>query len=295
ADGTAAMNVNAAGNVGIGTAAPSAKLDVQGDAKISGSINAASASVTGSLSAASADIIGALNAASATVSGNISAASATVNGGLSALNADITDTLNAVNAVISGNLTVGSGIEVLRGLDSKAQLIWDETTDKWQAGILGSLKELSYSDHKHENLYTADGVIAMNVDAVGNIGIGKIPDPSYKLDVDGALQVVTLAQTSSQSYKENIEQLKDKTALDLLAKLKPVSFDFKAHNTKKHNIGFIAEEVPDVFATSDHKAVSLMDIIGVLTAVVKMQQKETTSMKKQMKALEKQIASLVGA
>jgi hypothetical protein len=366
AGGNTAMTVDIEGNIGIGTIAPGSKLDVQGDAAISGNIDtsgitvngnmsatnvsvsdtlnttdvtasghigAASATVSGNLSAANLSISNTLNTANITASGNVIAVGATLSGNINAANATVNGTLNTANAIISGSLstagvtvsgdlsaanaaisgsfsaasaivenavfsgslTVGSGMEVLRGADPKAQLIWDETTDKWQAGTEGGLKELSYSDHKHDNLYTADGTNAMTVDASGNVGIGKIPDPTFKLDVDGQIQAVTFVQTSSKNYKENIEQLEVKTALDLLDKLNPVSFDFKEDKSKKHNIGFIAEEVPDVFATSDHKAVALMDIIGVLTTVVKTQQKEAKAMKKQMTAVQKQVASLIGA
>jgi len=38
-------------------------------------------------------------------------------------------------------------------------------------------------------------------------------------------------------------------------------------------VGFIAEDVPDLVATKDRKALSPMDIVAVLTRVVQEQQK----------------------
>jgi uncharacterized protein YlxW (UPF0749 family) len=79
-----------------------------------------------------------------------------------------------------------------------------------------------------------------------------------------------------------------------LNKLKPVTFRYKKDESNRQNIGFIAEEVPDVFATSDHKSVVLMDIIGVLTTVVQKQQKEAAELHKQVQTLQKQVSALAG-
>ncbi|MNI44501.1 hypothetical protein D3C73_988800 [compost metagenome] len=136
---------------------------------------------------------------------------------------------------------------------------------------------------------------AVTVDADSNVGIGKTPADGYKLDVSGNLRATNFAQTSSRTYKENIASLPVKKALELLNKLKPVTFNYKTENGKKQNIGFIAEDVPQIFSTSDHKSVMLMDIIGVLTTVVQKQQKEAQEMRKQVGELQVQVAALAGA
>ncbi len=202
--------------------------------------------------------------------------------------------LSAEDADVSGSLTVSKGIDVARGTDTKAQITWDSANNKWQAGTEGDLKDIALSGHNHQALYTADNTEAVIVDSHGNVGIGKTPGDGIKLEVDGDVRVGTLTQTSSRIYKENISSLPVKTAMELLNKLNPVAFDYKAGNSKKHNIGFIAEEVPDIFTTSDRKSVALMDIIGVLTTVVKKQHKETTALQKQVTTLQKQVAALIG-
>jgi len=50
-----------------------------------------------------------------------------------------------------------------------------------------------------------------------------------------------------------------------------VAFTYKTGAGEQH-IGFIAEDVPDLVATKDRKGLSPMDIVAVLTKVVKEQQ-----------------------
>ncbi|WP_019910205.1 tail fiber domain-containing protein [Paenibacillus sp. HW567] len=258
------------GNIGIGTATPTAKLDVKGDAAVSGK----------------------LTVTDAAVSGDLTAKDATLTGTLTTKDAALTGKLTAVDAAISGSLAVGKGIEVNRGKDKKAQIVWDETGDEWQVGVEGGMKRLAYSDHTHDELTALTG--AITVDSSSNVGIGKTATDGYKLDVNGNLRATNLAQTSSRTFKENISGLTAKKALELLNKLKPVTFNYKEENGKQQNIGFIAEDVPHIFATSDHKSVVLMDIIAVLTTVVQKQQKEAVDMRKQVNELQVQVAALAG-
>ena len=51
-------------------------------------------------------------------------------------------------------------------------------------------------------------------------------------------------------------------------------------------MGFIAEDVPDLVATKDRKALSPMDIVAVLTRVVKEQQKTIAALAAKIEALE---------
>lgn len=277
-----------AGNVGIGTAAPAAMLDVAGTANIAGNATiagnadiAGNASVTAKLTAKDAEVTGALTAKKADVSGALTVKDASVGSKLIAKDADIT-----------GVLTVSQGLEADRGADPKAQILWNEDKDEWQLGVAGSLKELAYSDHTHADLVALTGAVTVNAD--NNVGIGKTAEEDYKLDVNGKIRAVNLTQTSSRLMKESIAKLSAKSAMDLLNKLTPVTFRYKEDIGKKDNIGFIAEDVPDIFSTSDHKAVSLMDIIGVLTSVVQKQHKEAADLQKQVKTLQKQVAALAG-
>ncbi|WP_341347903.1 tail fiber domain-containing protein [Paenibacillus sp. FSL H3-0469] len=283
----------ASGNIGIGTAAPAAKLDVNGNAAVSGKLTVTDAVVNGALTVKNAVINTLLKAADAEFTGTFNAKDAAFTGTLSAKELTLSDTLNVKDAKISGSLTVSRGIELDRGKDKKAQILWDTTANAWQAGIEGSMQKLVCQDAVYDELVQVAG--ALTLDSSSNVGIGKAPADNYKLDVNGNLRATNFAQTSSRTYKENIASLPVKKALELLNKLKPVTFNYKTENGKQQNIGFIAEDVPQIFSTADHKSVVLMDIIGVLTTVVQKQQKEAQDMRKQVNELKVQVTALAGA
>lgn len=92
--------------------------------------------------------------------------------------------------------------------------------------------------------------------------------------------------TSSREYKENISALATQKAKDILEGLNPVTYNFKG-DTEKTTMGFIAEEVPESVAARDNKAISPMEIVTVLTSVVKEQKKTIAKLEKQVEALER--------
>ena len=53
-------------------------------------------------------------------------------------------------------------------------------------------------------------------------------------------------------------------------------------------VGFIAEDVPDLVATTDRKGLSSMDIVAVLTSVVKDQQKTIDELKTRLDEMQNQ-------
>ena len=93
---------------------------------------------------------------------------------------------------------------------------------------------------------------------------------------------------SSREYKENIKELSSSDALLAFNKLNPVTFNYKVDQTDKH-VGFIAEDVPDLVATPDKKALSPMDIVALLTKVVQEQQKMITDLKDELHRFEQQM------
>ena len=52
-----------------------------------------------------------------------------------------------------------------------------------------------------------------------------------------------------------------------------MKFNYKTQDAENVRIGFIAEDVPELVASADRKGVSFTDIVGILTQVVKEQQK----------------------
>jgi hypothetical protein len=77
---------------------------------------------------------------------------------------------------------------------------------------------------------------------------------------------------SSRDYKENIKDITSNEALKTLAGLKPVKYNFKIDPSEELNVGFIAEDVPELVATKDRKCLSPLEIVAVLTKVVQEQQ-----------------------
>jgi hypothetical protein len=96
--------------------------------------------------------------------------------------------------------------------------------------------------------------------------------------------------TSSRELKENIAELSGKEAVEALKNLNPVKFNFKADSDKNRHIGFIAEDVPELVATSDRKTLSPMDIVAVLTQALKEQQNTISALAEKVKLLEAKTA-----
>jgi len=84
---------------------------------------------------------------------------------------------------------------------------------------------------------------------------------------------------SSREYKENIRELTSQEALAALDELVPVQFNYKRDREDDY-LGFIAEDVPALVASKNRKGLSSMDIVAVLTKVVKAQQKKIEELEK---------------
>ncbi len=93
-----------------------------------------------------------------------------------------------------------------------------------------------------------------------------------------------LYYTSSGKYKENVSELSQSEAQAAFEALDPVEFNFKGDYTRT-TLGFIAEDVPEVFATNDKKAISPLEILTVLVSEVKDQERLLNKLKKKVAAL----------
>ena len=85
--------------------------------------------------------------------------------------------------------------------------------------------------------------------------------------------------------KENIETLSTEDANAALAALSPVRYVYK-NSTDEEYVGFIAEDVPELVATNDRKSLSPMDIVAVLTTVVKEQKAKMAEQEERMLQME---------
>jgi len=89
---------------------------------------------------------------------------------------------------------------------------------------------------------------------------------------------------SSRATKNNIQALSAREAFALMAGLEPMKFSYKAQPDQPR-LGFIAEEVTNVFGTPRRKAVDPMGITAALTRVVQAQHEQLNHLFHQVGAL----------
>jgi hypothetical protein len=118
-----------------------------------------------------------------------------------------------------------------------------------------------------------------------------------RLDTDNSLTMAngatctaggTWVNASSRDLKENIHELTYEDARGALEDLNPVRYNYKA-DAEDEFVGFIAEDVPELVATKDKKGMSSMDVVAVLTKVLKEQQKINEELRKEIAELKEQV------
>lgn len=95
----------------------------------------------------------------------------------------------------------------------------------------------------------------------------------------------TWTNASSRELKESIVSIASSAAIEALANLNPVTFEYISEPGETY-AGFIAEDVPEIVATNDRKGLSPMDIVAVLTKVVQEQQATISNLNKRLDTLE---------
>ena len=142
--------------------------------------------------------------------------------------------------------------------------------------ITQSSGETGYIMHNRASTLTigAGSIDRITIDREGNVGIG-VARPVNPLEMASGAHVTAggvWTNSSSRTAKENISELSLEDALATLAQLEPVQFNYKADAAEDY-VGFIAEDVPELVATSDRQGLSSMDVVAVLTRVIQEQQR----------------------
>ncbi|MEG4633569.1 tail fiber domain-containing protein [Microcoleus sp. AR_TQ3_B6] len=317
-DGFPRIAIDAVGNIGIGVPTPSTKLEVNGTIKatefqgngvtLDGIVKKSGDIMTGSL----------------TVSGDVQATSFLGNGAtLDGIVKKDGDTMTGPltvqnNLTVVGNVTanqfVGNGSE-LTGIVGTTQ--WSNGTEEiiyYSGGNVGigtndptarlhisddfrgNLKLLATSEVGHDFGYDGGGDSSFwfaHFGAETGETLFRWEDGSSARDLlkiqNNGNVIGNFVQNSSKDLKENIHQLSSQEALQALAELSPVKFTYKADREKHQHIGFVAEDVPESIASSDKKGLGIMDIVGVLTQVLKEQQTTISLLTEKVKFLEVQI------
>lgn len=97
---------------------------------------------------------------------------------------------------------------------------------------------------------------------------------------NGNVTATSFINASSRTLKDNIVDLDSRKASNALRQLTPVEFTYKDDPTADPRVGFIAEDVPEIVAEADRKSVPIMDVVALVTRVVKDQQQTITDQQK---------------
>jgi len=92
-------------------------------------------------------------------------------------------------------------------------------------------------------------------------------------------------KVSLDQIKNDVLAIGADAALSTLKALNPVTFSYKIAPTETY-AGFIAEDVPEMVATSDRKGLAAMDIVAVLTKVLQQQQAVIENLQGRLSQLE---------
>ena len=187
--------------------------------------------------------------------------------------------------LVQNNAAAGDGtnISILSGTDGSGQLGFGDVDNEAAGAVL-------YSHNVDAMRIFVNGSERIRIDSSGNVGMNNT-SPGFPLEVgtDGTngngAHVTTggvWTMGSSREFKENINELGSREAFDALASLNPVRFRYKLEPEEEY-VGFIAEDVPELVATNSRKYLTSMDVVAVLTKVVKEQQ---TAMEEQAGIIE---------
>jgi trimeric autotransporter adhesin len=200
-----------------------------------------------------------------------------------------TDTGGWVTSVADNNFWLSSGA------------VWDSVAGGWVQKSADQLAVMAGSGPSGYRVITRSGcpvdtvcqpTTRMTIDYTGQVGFGITP--TYPLHmVSGARVTIggVWTDASSRDYKEDIQELSPAAAMSTLQGLNPVTFKYKAAADERH-VGFIAEDVPELVATKDRKGMSSMDVVAVLTRVVKEQHEAIQEQQEANQELMKKLAAL---
>jgi hypothetical protein len=166
-----------------------------------------------------------------------------------------------------------------------------------------ALRNTIYDVDSDNNSTNAGFVVVRNGDATQVIFVAREDNltginrstPSFPLHVgtdatNGNGAHVTTAGVwtngSSRTNKTNIQAISSQEAFAALEELEPVRYVGKNDPSNEEYMGFIAEDVPELVAQNDRASLSSMDIVAVLTKVVKDQEKTINDLAARLAELE---------
>lgn len=196
---------------------------------------------------------------------------------------------SSIDIASNGNVGIGKASATHKlHVDSAAAaigIVWERTS--------GSISNKWGYQNDSAGTYLTNvtsGAIPFQILNGGNIGFGVTPSATHRiLDSTGAHLTSGGAWTnaSSRTFKQNVTALTAVAAMDALKQLNPVTYQYKT-DPNDTTVGFIAEDVPEIVATPDRKGLSSMDVVAVLTKVVKEQQATIEQLQQRLDKIEQQ-------
>jgi len=252
---------NANDNVGIGTTTPVTKLDVVGNAQISGRLG-------------------------------VSGVPPENNKGINVAAPSTINKIGIYGASSPDCFPAPEGTGVAGGACS------DATTPRY--GVFGSASgpgtNFAVYGTASAGASNWGGYFVGNGYFSGNVGIGTTT-PGAKLQVgnngDGTSALANAWNLlSSRKLKKDIESLRDRDYIDILKKIRQlqiVKYRFLFDEEGRQHIGVIAEDSPREILSKDGKAVSLGDYTTFILAGLKAQQTEIEQLKKEIQSLQEML------
>jgi hypothetical protein len=193
---------------------------------------------------------------------------------------------NTINfAFLGGDVSIGSQTDLNR------QLAVHGTTVLHESVSIGSETVAPLN-----GLYVEGGLCIKKISDAGEkyaLQIDpNVTDDANVLKINGKTIKQVVEENPSRTLKKEIKPLTPEDARELLQNLVPVQFKFKDDPTKKLRVGFIAEDVPKIFATADRKAINPNDIIATLTKVIQAQQECLARLTEAIKEQQNDITAL---
>ncbi len=244
---TSSIDVSASGNVGIGTASPAVKLDVQGTIAIS---NGGDLGIGTTTPAAPIHILDTVDPATGTL-GRLQNNSATGFSGLSYFD------------------TTGT---------TRMYLGTDNANSVARVAAFGTWPMVMYTNNTERLRIDSSGRIG--------IGVTSPTNPIQHSNGAYLSSTGSWVNASSRELKQDIETLTSDEALETLNGLAPVKYNYKIDPSDAH-VGFIAEDVPELVAEPTRKGLSALDVTAVLAKVVQDQQKQIEALTRKIEDMEK--------
>lgn len=122
----------------------------------------------------------------------------TVSGSVTTLNTEtllVEDNQITLNSNVTGTPVANAGLEVERGSETNASFVWDESTDKWSAGLIGSetAVPLKYAEN-NESLSSTGGICTWTVSH--NLSTKDVNVQVYEVAADYSQVEVDVQHTS---------------------------------------------------------------------------------------------------